>query len=560
MKKTIIAAISIILMLFAFVACDGEPTKPSETEQLAEEVTSSVNDILKAIFTDAMKLETKNNVAWETKDYSGTYDFVVESNDNSWDLTVVGDKIEEEAAPKTKANEETSHDIEFKLASEDVADEDSEINITIAGSDEPIKIKVSEAVKSVTFPKEEEPEEETTPVSEILEAAGASFNLGGLFGSATVSDIQSDVKITEAGAVTGTFNYVKATSDWNVENEEEGYYFLFKVKKDSNTEFTTTVNPPNAGQNNSTTADPEKAVFLGKTAKLASEKKITVTLEGKSVTLSFEGATFNSWVKPAAAADEISFTEGDVVGVVSDFQSGVSIDGDGVVNGTFEYAAIPEWGVAEQDEGFYLCVNLDLVGDDDEVKVNDKTIKGQKEWIIFLGKTLEDVKAKKVDITVTKSENTNESETSNESRNIKLDFTNVVCKETSSDFAMPITTTVDFGEGEYDATEYQSNVKISKNGVVKGGFKYGQIPDWGNTDNEGYYLFVSFAVEDDTEVIVTGDKENKATDKDWILFLGTDPESKPKQFVVTVGDKKKITLTFSEDCEFEKEQTSTDET
>ena len=162
MKKTIIAAISIILMLFAFVACDGEPTKPSETEQLAEEVTSSVNDILKAIFTDAMKLENKNNVAWETEDYSGTYDFVVESNDNSWDLTVVGDKIEEEAAPKTKATEETSHDIEFNLASEDVADKDSEISITIAGSDEPIKIKVSEAVKSVTFPKAEEEEEPET--------------------------------------------------------------------------------------------------------------------------------------------------------------------------------------------------------------------------------------------------------------------------------------------------------------------------------------------------------------------------------------------------------------
>ena len=105
MKKTIIAAISIILMLFAFVACDGEPTKPSETEPTTAEVTASVNDILTAIFKDVTELKDKPGT-WTTEEYSGDYSFTVGTDNKSWTLTADGTELsEEEETPDAKATE-----------------------------------------------------------------------------------------------------------------------------------------------------------------------------------------------------------------------------------------------------------------------------------------------------------------------------------------------------------------------------------------------------------------------------------------------------------------------
>ena len=113
MKKTIIAAISIILMLFFFFSCDGEPTKPSETEPTTAEVTASVNDILTAIFKDVTELKDKTD-NWTTEEYSGDYSFTVGTDNKSWTLTADGSEIpEEEETPETN----------FKIAFADATDE-----------------------------------------------------------------------------------------------------------------------------------------------------------------------------------------------------------------------------------------------------------------------------------------------------------------------------------------------------------------------------------------------------------------------------------------------------
>lgn len=440
MKKTIIAAISIILMLFAFVACDGEPTKPSETEQLAEEVTSSVNGILKAIFTDAMKLETKNNVAWETEDYSGTYDFVVESKDNSWDLTVVGNKIEEEATPETKANEETTYDIEFKLASEDVADKDSEINITIAGSDEPIKIKVSEAVKSVTFPKEEEEDEIEGFVlkASVLPQDYEIEYVDGTSEDFTAADLQgTDVVISATGEVKGTFRPVDAKNfgeKWGT-----GYYFLIKLNVEESEypwmqigeKVCNTDKYENDPANQDKLWSNELMLYLGKDETEARNKSIEVIvaktedgLKGSSpsITFTFENAAFNGTKAEVLPQNyEIEYTNGDKEEglTVADFQGeNINIAASGAVTGTI-YQASPEkfgddWGI-----GYYFLVKLNV----EEVeypwmKIGTKICNTEKyendlanqdklwsnELMLYLGESKEVAKAKTITVQIGETE------------------------------------------------------------------------------------------------------------------------------------------------------------
>ena len=111
MKKTLFATVSILLMLFAFVACDGEPTRPSDGPAKTD-VIASVNDILTAIFGDiGTELVTKENGTWKTDEYSGSYTFTVEEDGKSWTLDASDDSI-----PAAKATEAEIPDIEVNLA------------------------------------------------------------------------------------------------------------------------------------------------------------------------------------------------------------------------------------------------------------------------------------------------------------------------------------------------------------------------------------------------------------------------------------------------------------
>ena len=176
MKKTIIAAISIILMLFAFVACDGEPTKPSETEPTTAEVTASVNDILTAIFKDVTELKDKPGT-WTTEEYSGDYSFTVGTDNKSWTLTADGSEIpEEEETPDAKATEseeETVSDISISLKYD--GSKYSEFKVSVKG-EEYKDVKVADAMKGITPPKAEEEEEPETPFAWDISVRLAKHN------------------------------------------------------------------------------------------------------------------------------------------------------------------------------------------------------------------------------------------------------------------------------------------------------------------------------------------------------------------------------------------------
>ena len=176
MKKTIIAAISIILMLFAFVACDGEPTKPSETEPTTAEVTASVNDILTAIFKDVTELKDKPGT-WTTEEYSGDYSFTVGTDNKSWTLTADGTELsEEEETPDAKATEseeETVSDISISLKYD--GSKYSEFKVSVKG-EEYKDVKVADAMKGITPPKAEEEEEPETPFAWDISVRLAKHN------------------------------------------------------------------------------------------------------------------------------------------------------------------------------------------------------------------------------------------------------------------------------------------------------------------------------------------------------------------------------------------------
>ena len=547
MKKTIIAAISIILMLFAFVACDGEPTKPSETEPTTAEVTASVNDILTAIFKDVTELKDKTD-EWTTEEYSGEYSFDVGTDNKSWTLTADGTELsEEEETPDAKATEseeETVSDISISLKYD--GSKYSEFKVSVKG-EEYKDVKVADAMKGITPPKVEEEEEPAEPQF----ASPMTGNVTD-FGTTpiTIADFQENVTISDTGVVSGTFKYGKIPAWGNEDNE--GYYLFVKFNVDADTEVTVT------GDDTKNAKDPEWILFLGNNPAQATDKKsFEVSVGNEKITLTFsDDCVFTPWIEPMEGSDDFNLGEGNDIGPVSKYQSDIKIAQDGKVTGTVKYAEIPSWNKEGEEAGYYVCVR-GLLDDGDEITLKGETEKSftyqdnseDNEWIIFLGAAPDAVKAK--NFTVKRN-----------STEFKLSFEGLTCIPKSK-FATPMTETINgFDEGEtFTVSDFQDNVIILENGEVTGNFKYNTITSWNDSDeDEGYYLFVSFAVEEGTAVTVKGDEEKEVADKDWILFLGTDPKTTPKQFVVTVGEEEMITLSLSDKCTFEEKQTSTDKT
>ena len=597
MKKTIIAAISIILMLFAFVACDGEPTKPSETEQLAEEVTSSVNDILKAIFTDAMKLETKNDVAWETEDYSGTYDFVVESKDNSWDLAVVGNKIEEEAAPETKANEATSHDIEFKLASEDVADKDSEINITIAGSDEPIKIKVSGAVKNVTFPMAEEEDEIEGFVlkASVLPQDYEIEYVDGTSEDFTAADLQgTDVVISATGEVKGTFRPVDAKNfgeKWGT-----GYYFLIKLNVEESEypwmqigeKVCNTDKYENDPANQDKRWSNELMLYLGKDAAEAQKKTITIKVaeseeglkatDAPTLTLSFKDADFKgNFIKASVInqEEEIGYVDGSKEAfTVSAVQwSNVEIAQNGAVTGTF-FKVTPEHFGESWGTGYYFLVKLDVeetaypwmqigekVCNTDKYK-NDPANQDKlwsNELMLYLGKDETEARNKSIEVIVAETEDG----LKGSSPSITFTFENAAFNGTKAE-VLPQNYEIEYTNGDKEegltVADFQGeNINIAASGAVTGTIYQASPEKFGDDWGIGYYFLVKLNVEEveypwmkiGTKICNTEKYENDLANQDklWsnelMLYLGESKEvAKAKTITVQIGETEQSLANF----------------
>ena len=155
MKKTLFATVSILLMLFAFVACDGEPTRPSDGPAKTD-VIASVNDILTAIFEDiGTELVTKENGTWKTDEYSGSYTFTVSEEDGkSWTLDASGDSI-----PAAKATEAKIHDIEVTLAFDGEKYTDFSVQLEGEPFTEITESDVEDAMEGITPPGSENEED-----------------------------------------------------------------------------------------------------------------------------------------------------------------------------------------------------------------------------------------------------------------------------------------------------------------------------------------------------------------------------------------------------------------
>lgn len=155
MKKTLFATVSILLMLFAFVACDGEPTRPSDGPAKTD-VIASVNDILTAIFGDiGTELVTKEDGTWKTDEYSGSYTFTVSEEDGkSWTLDASGDSI-----PAAKATEAEIHDIEVTLAFDGEKYTDFSVQLEGEPFTEITESDVEDAMEGITPPGSENEED-----------------------------------------------------------------------------------------------------------------------------------------------------------------------------------------------------------------------------------------------------------------------------------------------------------------------------------------------------------------------------------------------------------------
>ena len=119
---------------------------------------------------------------------------------------------------------------------------------------------------------------------------------------------------------------------------------------------------------------------------VSASAEVTVTVEGEPVDVPEETKPVPD---PVYLGIDVLGTDVDITSLfgtgvtVEDLQSDVSISTNGTVTGTFYYAEAPLWGVDDEDEGYYLCIAVDVAGDS-EVTINDKTVVDD-EWVLFLG-------------------------------------------------------------------------------------------------------------------------------------------------------------------------------
>ena len=121
-------------------------------------------------------------------------------------------------------------------------------------------------------------------------------------------------------------------------------------------------------------------------------------------------------VTPLAGTDKAIVGETEVT--VSNLQENVKILADGTVEGTLKYYEVGEgWDVADETEGLYLAVELNLEAGDkyQVVNPNSEGAKDGKEievtaedntLMIYLGKTKESVQDSKVTITLPEEDGT----------------------------------------------------------------------------------------------------------------------------------------------------------
>lgn len=138
----------------------------------------------------------------------------------------------------------------------------------------------------------------SNPVSDKAAAVSSDSTIWG----AEVSDLQTGVKISSDGKVTGNFKYYNTDlkkTDWNSkwpEGEREGFYAAIQF-----TDLTETYTL--GGKAEKTLADPIWLLYLGDTVEKAEAAKFVVTVGGTAkttpgtdewITLSFADASFTT--------------------------------------------------------------------------------------------------------------------------------------------------------------------------------------------------------------------------------------------------------------------------
>ena len=383
MKRTIIAVISMVLILFAFSACRptvvGIPVDPTPTPTPTPDPTPA-NDWINpmseeidiSVFFDGEVSDIQRNVKIaSTGEVTGT--FVYTTAKSAWGVPAEesgyyflftvdndGKEFTTTVEPENEGNNNAT-----------VTEPDKAVFLGATAEDaanKKVSVKLGNETMVMTF---------KTADFQRVRSMSEDTDIS-VFFDGSVSDIQSGVKIASTGKVTGTFAYTTAKPAWGVPEEESGYYFLFTVDNDGK-EFTTTVDPANAGNNNATVTSPDKAVFLGSTAEKAANKKITVTFDdGEDIIMTFNGAVFEVSGYDFASKDDVTALEHGNNSLEYDAEKGAAklLEADGQTKAYITESVVPTEG-----ESIKLSYELTIAKDGDKrISFNHNYVVGTKHY------------------------------------------------------------------------------------------------------------------------------------------------------------------------------------
>ena len=322
MKRTLLVAVSIMLLLFAFTACTNDNGSTSVDEDTAQNIAKEmnlnelVNDVFSAkegdgvIITYTLGSDAQAQAAAVPRSTGYTLTATVTFDGYSYssvtinsgvlryiftgsltgshfsassyrieterELVVQSSNASDTVDVVINVNETTEAAFSATLTSTEVGETSIAANTQVSVS---VTIPADDSVTIDNQPvKVEKPTQEPDPEPVYLSARAMASgeNISSLFGEGvTVDDVQSNVSITSSGTVTGSFNYVSAPN-WGVDDEDEGYYLLVTFDVAEDTEVTV---------NDKTVADNDWALFLGADPKAALASSFAVTAGGRSVTL-----------------------------------------------------------------------------------------------------------------------------------------------------------------------------------------------------------------------------------------------------------------------------------
>lgn len=327
MKRTLLVAVSIMLLLFAFTACTNDNGSTSVDEDTAQNIAKEmnlnelVNDVFSAKEGDGVDItytlgsdaQTQAAAVPRSTGYtltatvtfdgysyssvtinSGVLRYIFTGSltgsrfsassyriETERELVVQSSNASDTVDVVINVNETTEAAFSATLASTEIGETSIAANTQVSVS---VTIPADDSVtidnQPVTVPEEEPTKPDPEPVYLSATAMASDENISSLFGEGvTVDDVQSNVSITSNGIVTGSFNYVSAPN-WGVDDEDEGYYLLVTFDVAEGAEVTV---------NDKTVVDNDWALFLGTNPEV-SKPRFTVSAGGKSVTLTLSNS------------------------------------------------------------------------------------------------------------------------------------------------------------------------------------------------------------------------------------------------------------------------------